>query len=551
MKSLLTKTLTLLLTITLSTCLIPSVVYAENNFGIPDTLVGLIPSSINQYAPSKLIPYDAGKFRDFEIPMNESTSYYKANVNPISESNYSEISYLDFRTAFYKIFNNPKQNTRLNRKNVFYAKFYEYTSSSNGRRPTGRYAIILYAVTCLENRSFYPFDINYLDPYDIGNNSGTVDRDHTNVEYARDHLYDPVLNTYNENIGIDFETLNVEYYSCSTTFDSNVNIPYAVYESSTNAWFVNQDLLDDNKYYLNSNSVDKFCNYFNYLNPNCFSSSTLINPDDQCKFGYYCDSQGENSIFSLFSTIQYKDTFSKYKNSYNRNGCNDTICTSNDTNGVYCFSYYRLIEQDLRVNGFTLNGVKQHDLYNIFSSTDLPNNDPFSANVLFNIVVTSNNSEYGTVSGDISVQKEAGESIEITANPISNEFKFLRWSDGNTDQTRTITVSGNLTLQAIFTPKVTYTVTLNAEPEIAGHFEVNDVYYEGDTAEFKAVPYKAYTFSHWSDGSEEAIRSIDDINENHELTAYFVAGGSSGNFDAGPIITVLIVCAFLLMLRGF
>lgn len=561
MNSLKFKLLSILtiLTIAITSFINTTAVYAENDFGIPDTLVGLTPSSINQYTPSKLIPYDAGKFRDFEIPMNSDTTYYKAKTNSVSTSNYSEIEYSDFRTALYKIFNNSKQNTRFQRKNIFYAKLYEYTGSSYGRTPTGRYVILLYAVSNLSNRFYYPFDINYLNPYDIGDNSKTTDNDHTKFQYARDHEYDPVLHTLNENLGIDFENNTLEYYSCSTSFESSQNIPYAVYESSTDSWIVNQSLLNDDAYYLDSGSVRDFTKYFSYIDPSCYTASGLIATDDQCQFGYYCDTKGENPLYPLFSTIQYKENFSNYKNSFNRTGCNDIISTSNDVNGVYCFSYFRLIEQELTEGSFsgfealTITGVQQHSLYNIFSSTTLPNNDPFSSDVFYNVTITSGYPEYGTVSGDISVQRKQGETVTFTANPLNESYKFLRWSDGNTDITRTLTVNGDINLHALFATKTTYTISLTCEPEQAGHFEVSEIYYEGDNAEFKAIPYKGYVFSHWSDGNEDEDRTFDDIQQDHSLTAYFAPGigGIDGSFDMGPIITVVIICAFLIMLKGF
>ena len=44
---------------------------------------------------------------------------------------------------------------------------------------------------------------------------------------------------------------------------------------------------------------------------------------------------------------------------------------------------------------------------------------------------------------------EAGQTVSVTATP-QGEYVFTSWSDGNTDATRTITISSNSTLTANF-----------------------------------------------------------------------------------------------------
>ena len=73
---------------------------------------------------------------------------------------------------------------------------------------------------------------------------------------------------------------------------------------------------------------------------------------------------------------------------------------------------------------------------------------------------------------------------------------------------RELTSSGNLDLQAIFVAKDQYNVTLNSVDEYAGHFEGEGTYYDGDIIDIKAIPYKGYEFSHWSDGNEDQKRNL-------------------------------------------
>ena len=53
----------------------------------------------------------------------------------------------------------------------------------------------------------------------------------------------------------------------------------------------------------------------------------------------------------------------------------------------------------------------------------------------------------GNVSGAGTFQE--GTDIELTANAVQG-FSFFQWSDGNTDNPRTVTVEGDLFLIAIF-----------------------------------------------------------------------------------------------------
>ncbi|MDA8810278.1 hypothetical protein N9761_06190 [Flavobacteriaceae bacterium] len=60
--------------------------------------------------------------------------------------------------------------------------------------------------------------------------------------------------------------------------------------------------------------------------------------------------------------------------------------------------------------------------------------------------ITLSAGEGGTVS-TTGGEYEAGQTVSVTATP-QGEYLFKDWSDGNTDATRTITVSSNSTLTA-------------------------------------------------------------------------------------------------------
>lgn len=73
----------------------------------------------------------------------------------------------------------------------------------------------------------------------------------------------------------------------------------------------------------------------------------------------------------------------------------------------------------------------------------------------YTITVTAGSG--GTVTGGGNY--EAGSTATLTATPNAN-YRFVQWSDGNTNATRTITVTGNATYTATFA-RITYSVTKN------------------------------------------------------------------------------------------
>ena len=73
------------------------------------------------------------------------------------------------------------------------------------------------------------------------------------------------------------------------------------------------------------------------------------------------------------------------------------------------------------------------------------------------IVVESSDTTMGTVRGGGGYN--SGDNITITATP-NEGFEFVSWSDGNTDNPRTVTVTGDQKYTAMFV-KVAFTVTVN------------------------------------------------------------------------------------------
>src|SRR6056300_779107 len=115
--------------------------------------------------------------------------------------------------------------------------------------------------------------------------------------------------------------------------------------------------------------------------------------------------------------------------------------------------------------------------------------------------ITISAGEGGTVS-TTGGEYEAGQTVSVTATP-QGEYLFKDWSDGNTNATRTITVSSNSTLTANF-EKRKYPLTVNVEGEGEVIEEIinsgrTTEYDSGTTVKLTAVPAEGWSvFKKWS-----------------------------------------------------
>jgi len=134
--------------------------------------------------------------------------------------------------------------------------------------------------------------------------------------------------------------------------------------------------------------------------------------------------------------------------------------------------------------------------------------------------ITLSAGEGGTVS-TTGGEYEAGQTVSVTATP-QGEYLFKDWSDGNTDATRTITVSSNSTLTANF-EKRKYPLTLNIEgegevlEEIVNAGRTTD-YDSGTTVKLTAISTGEWSvFDTWGEGIETNENTIQ-LNINEPLT---------------------------------
>ena len=127
----------------------------------------------------------------------------------------------------------------------------------------------------------------------------------------------------------------------------------------------------------------------------------------------------------------------------------------------------------------------------------------------------------GTVTGGGTFKE--GTEIQISAF-ANTGYMFAGWNDGNNQNPRTITVTGNATYTAQFVENTTTTYTLNlicntSEGTVSG----GGVYTAGTAVIIQAFPNSGYVFNKWSDEVVDNPRILM-VNSDMTLEAFFATG---------------------------
>lgn len=137
-----------------------------------------------------------------------------------------------------------------------------------------------------------------------------------------------------------------------------------------------------------------------------------------------------------------------------------------------------------------------------------------------------------------SSDEHLGEAIIVQANSCTDPTaiiqaiphtgcQFVQWSDGNTENPRTLQVVSDITYTAQFSPIATYTLQVTYDTE-AGYVDGAGNYFLGEEATLTAYPEPGYRFLQWGDGNTENPRTIL-MESDSTLTATFVRGEFCGD----------------------
>lgn len=143
-------------------------------------------------------------------------------------------------------------------------------------------------------------------------------------------------------------------------------------------------------------------------------------------------------------------------------------------------------------------------------------------NLTYTITALSSDNTAGTVTGGGSYP--FGRQVVLTAIPAAGYY-FQHWTDGNTDNPRTVTVYGDATYIAQFLGE-TYNVSVVTADPVAGDVSGGGTYNYGQQITITATANHGYRFSRWKNGSDtiyttENPRTVT-ITQDTTFTAYFV-----------------------------
>ena len=157
----------------------------------------------------------------------------------------------------------------------------------------------------------------------------------------------------------------------------------------------------------------------------------------------------------------------------------------------------------------------------------------------YTLTLTVNDPSLGTVMGGGTYP--AGTPVQIAAYPNAGA-EFVRWSDGNTRNPRTVRVDSDMTLEAEFESAATYTITVNSADPTMGQAFGGGTYHIGETVEISALANSGYEFMRWNDGNSDNPRTIT-VTGDATYTATFAATGTEThrvilicNGDDGAVI---------------
>ena len=143
-----------------------------------------------------------------------------------------------------------------------------------------------------------------------------------------------------------------------------------------------------------------------------------------------------------------------------------------------------------------------------------------------------NDESMGSVTGAGTYDGGSDVKIEAKAN---EGFVFVQWSDGVTENPRTLKVTSDMTLTAIFKDKNAdpdkFVVTLMVSDPNAGEVTGSGSYELGETIIIEAKAKDGYKFVNWSDGNTSPVRTII-VDKNLALTANFEALGQTYTITA-------------------
>ena len=197
------------------------------------------------------------------------------------------------------------------------------------------------------------------------------------------------------------------------------------------------------------------------------------------------------------------------------------VCKVNDVNSIFDRFSIGGTDTPQGENPYTDNNFKlRNDTYIKVACSPV---------VYYNVNVSAGNNgsvRVNNIGGNYSQSVPSGTVLTLQATPNQN-CQFNGWSDGNNNNPRSLTVTGDTTLTASFTP-IMCSVSISAGSN--GSVSINGVsgnysqsVQQGTTLIIEGTGNTGYDFDEWSDGNTTNPRTVTVIGDT-TLTAAFKAG---------------------------
>lgn len=148
----------------------------------------------------------------------------------------------------------------------------------------------------------------------------------------------------------------------------------------------------------------------------------------------------------------------------------------------------------------------------------------YSVEILLEDLERPNCEDCGELCGHVSY--EIGCDTTITLYAETNPgYRFVRWSNGCTDNPYTTPLIEQFVTTAYFEPEsaTQYTITVESNDDMMGTVSGGGTYHEGVEITIVALANEGYRFDHWQDNNRENPRTIT-VTGNKTYTAYFAEG---------------------------
>lgn len=220
---------------------------------------------------------------------------------------------------------------------------------------------------------------------------------------------------------------------------------------------------------------------------------------------YAMGNETDNGVFVPTETATYTITTDSYRDTYGHLlDAEGNILANDDDSGE---------DQNFRI----VYELTEGETYYIgagFYSDDYSGYLNLTIKKPITITATAKN---GTVSGAGTFNYK--DNITLVAN-ADEGYKFVRWSDGFSNNLRSITVTYDMDLEAIFAEEDQNVYSIVAYANYNGYAYGGGDFVEGEDVTITAVPYSGYHFVRWNDGETDNPRTIT-VSEDSVFVAEF------------------------------